>query len=323
MNLSDELSCNENIIFRGKLCPISEIIETNSSFLVFLDKNVLKILKEVYGLTAAERRRSLIEEFKINFELSPSVYLGVFPVSMCQTLYGGQSWADDYALLMKKLKNEHLVLELLKNNGFNEEKVTLIATKLADFHLSKLTGNLCRGDRMLIRKFGSCKSIQNVWLSDLLFLEEREQLLAKETTVAFHKIRGYIIDFLRNKHRLLFSRKSNGFVLPVHGDLRADNVFIEGDSVHFIDRSLRKNMRVADILKDITFFTLDLDFFHKQAEKEIFLSVYKKKTKYFVPQELFVFYVCNAAIAACVVNLKREQTWNIPFFLEIANRYLN
>ncbi|MCG2690089.1 hypothetical protein L6252_02300 [Candidatus Parcubacteria bacterium] len=276
MDELDKLNFTEGIVFQGKLCAVSEIIEKNSSFLVFLNGNVLKILKSVYGATIAERKRALLEEFRINFELSPSIYLGVHPVLARQASRDGKDWVDDYALLMRKLSKKDLVLELLRKDLFNQEQATLLADKLAEFHLQKRAGNFLRGDKTLIKKFGSLQSRQKIWFSDLLFLAENKRFLSVKTIVAFNRVKRFILDFLSNERFLLLTRKREGFVLPLHGEM-----------------------------KDLAFFVLDLDFFQKQAEKEIFLSVYQKHFGFLGPQKLFDFYLCNSVIAACVANFKR------------------
>ena len=308
-----------------------EFTETNSSVIVFVGSKAFKILKEgeYYGSDMKARRASLKEEMRINVEITPDFYLGIVPIiardDQIQIVMASSSSqnAIEYALCMKRLKQESLVYNMLLNGTYSHECSVAITTKIAEFHSAKLSGNLSHDDRTLMQKFCSFESLKRVIEKNCETFERCKAIFVPTaiTEIQFRKIKEHILNFLRKNEGLLTERINSGYVVPIHGDLHSKNIFVENGSTYFIDRSLRENLRVSDIVKDPAFLGVDLEAFGFQKEKERLFTEYLNKVRDPYFRKLLPFYMCHLAVVNAIVNLSHGYHNQIQRYLNLAYHY--
>lgn len=305
--------------------------ETNSSVIVFVGEKAFKILKEgeYYGSDMKARHASLKEEMRINAEITPDFYLGIVPIiardDQIQIMMASNPSQNviEYALCMKRLKQESLVYNMLLNGTYSHECSVAITTKIAEFHNAKLSGNLSHDDRTLMQKFCSLESLKRVIEKNCETFERCKAIFVPMaiTEIQFRKIKEHILHFLRKNKDLLTERINSGYVVPIHGDLHSKNIFVENDSTYLIDRSLRENLRVSDIVKDPAFLGMDLEAFGFQKEKERLFTEYLSKVRDPYFRKLLPFYMCHLAVVNAIVNLSHGHHNQIQRYLNLAYHY--
>jgi len=311
-----------------------EFVETNSAIIVFAGGKAFKILKKgregIDCSTVFARRNLLAEELESNSEMNTDLYFGISSVSICdgQIIIGGSDSVSvqtvvDYALCMKRLEQRFLVYNMLLNGSYRDEITILIAKTLAVFHRRKLSGEIGSNDHNLIRKFSTVESLIDIVERDFQMFERLRDIFipAVTTEQKYQEIKRYIVGFLKSRRALFLERIRLGRVLPIHGDFHSRNIFVENNVVYMIDRSLRRNMRVSDILKDVAYFAVDLEIFGCQKSKEMFLDAYRSA----IPDEYFMqllpFYMCRRAFVAGLVNHLEEDAERLKSYFDLAYNY--
>lgn len=323
----------KGVVINGNLFANPDFIETNSAIIILIGDMALKILKKgrkaLDCSTASARRNLLIEEMESTSEINADLYFGISPIFILdrQIIIGENDSpnvkAVDYALRMKRLEQKSLVRNILLNGLYSDEFSILIAKTIASFHRRKLSGEVTEDDRNSIRKFGTIESLMDIVERDFRMFEELSDsfIPALITEQKYQEIKKYIMGFLMNRRALLIKRIKLGYVLPVLGDFHSRNIFIENGTVYVIDRSLRKNMRVSDVVKDVAYFAVDLEVFGPSGSEKIFLDVYHSmiKDEYFA--QLLPFYMCRGAFVAGRVNLFKEDAERLRAYFDFAYNY--
>ncbi len=323
------------VIVNGETFIKPDFIETNSALIVFVGDKAFKILKEDRpGLdcsTILTRCFLLEEEFESNSEISNDLYLSINPISLFQ----GQvvihktgkkhvpTTLMEYALCMKKLRQDSLVYRMLLNKTYSCRYSILIARKIASFHKAKLLEDSTENDQRLIAEFGTIKALENIVEKDFQMFEKLKiDFIPTITTKRkYQKIKRYILDFLKRKRNLMIERTILNYILPIHGDFHAQNIFVEEGVVHVIDRSLRRNMRVSDIVKDLAYLGVDLEMFGFEKEKYIFFKEYHFVIEDPFFEELLPFYMCRRAFVAGMVNLHEKNIEDLKAYFDLAYKY--
>ncbi|MFW5761990.1 MAG: hypothetical protein ACOCXH_13530, partial [Cyclobacteriaceae bacterium] len=74
-----------------------------------------------------------------------------------------------------------------------------------------------------------------------------------------------------NAHRSFINERiSSGYRRDCHGDLNAHNIFMYNDPVIFDCIEFNDEFRYIDILNDIAFLCVDLDYFDYDSYSELF-----------------------------------------------------
>jgi hypothetical protein len=314
----------------GCLYANPEFVETNSSVIIFITGKAFKILKEngrgIDCSTALSRVALLQEELRINSEISPDLYLGVMPI-FCQQariFIGGEgSEPIEYALCMKRIGDGSLVYRLLSGGVYYPNHSVLIARKLAAFHASKLSGKLNEEDRRLVEEFGSVESFGKVVQKDFEMFATLKQDIIPEaiTEEMYQEIKRYITGFMLAEHHLFEERRKKGFIVPIHGDFHSRNIFVEHGVVYAVDRSLKRQMRVGDIVKDLAYFAVDLEATGHGWQKKVFFDEYHRFVEDAYFDRLLPFLMCRQTFVAGLVSFSAGNIEYSRKCFEIAHSY--
>ena len=127
--------------------PHTEIIDTHVSK-VFLNRNqVFKLKKPVdYGFldfsSLAQRRDACVKEVELNRRTTDGIYIGVVSVIFSQGTYKLSNLNDpsavEYLVHMKRLPQESMLDERLKNGTFSDSMADDLGAQIANFHLLSL-----------------------------------------------------------------------------------------------------------------------------------------------------------------------------------------
>lgn len=267
-----------------------EYFETHISQVFVGDKYVYKIKKPVdfgfLNFTTLKRRQYYVNrEVELNRRLAKDLYIGVKKI-----YFDGKDFSFtrekgfkvyEYAVYMKRINEEKILYNLISRGELVLDRIKDLALLLYNFHK---TAPLYRG-----KEYGSLKSV--TFNTEENFHQVEPFIGKTIDQESFHIIADYTRRFLKEKRELFHQRGEKGFVREVHGDLHSQHICLEDDIVIFDCIEFNNRFRISDILEDIGFLLMDLDFkgrydlsseleksyfqLYREAYEEALLSFYK------------------------------------------------
>lgn len=271
----------------------ASLSQTHVSYLVFTADFVYKIKKPVnFGFldfTTLEARCFYCEEeVRLNRRLAPRVYIGVEAITRGAKGFrlGGDGEAVEYAVKMKRLDEKWSLRHMLEAGTVTEELIGKLAARIAEFHKRAETNGR-------ISIFGSLDVLRKNTLENF---SQTERFIGKEISERlFHEIRNYTGSFLEANEGLFLRRVEEGFIRDCHGDIHSEHVFADG-GIEIIDCiEFNERFRFSDVVADIAFLSMDLDFCNRKDLSAILDSRYFAVTGDKEGRELLNFYKCYRA----------------------------
>jgi uncharacterized protein len=239
-------------------CENSSLIETHISWIVLTDRYAYKIKRPVkysfVDFSTPELRKHYCQlEVELNRRLAPDMYLGVVPVTADGILEDNGTKKEkiiDHAVKMKRMDNSRRMDKLLKQGKVSMEDIEKIAKTLVRFHKNT-------------------QIVKNAF-NTLDFHEKYKDILSVEDYISEHfgteylkKVRdtvdkSYI--YLNLNRNLMNHRIITNHQRDCHGDLNSTNIFLYDEPVIFDCIDFNKDYRVIDLLNEIAFLSVDLDF---------------------------------------------------------------
>jgi aminoglycoside phosphotransferase family enzyme/predicted kinase len=233
-------------------------IETHISHVFVCDTFVYKIKKPVnfsfLNFSSLRKRQYFCnKEVILNTRLAKDIYLNVVPIYGAD---GHYSFIEDknrpveYAVRMKKIPMDCLLFNLIAEGRPLYGELEEVGRTLALFH-----GNIepYRG-----KKFGGIETI-------LATTEENFEQIKPFCGVTldqkvYETIMSYTRNFFEQNKSLFGIRKGHGFIRDGHGDLHCQHICLEHPPVIFDCIEFNDSFRVIDILQDIAFLFMDLEY---------------------------------------------------------------
>ncbi len=267
--------------------------QTHASYLLFTPDFVYKIKKPVdFGFldfTTLEKRLHFCEEeVRLNRRLAPDVYLGVEKITRKDGGYaaGGSGEAVEYAVRMKRLPSASILEEMLKRDAVTRGMIKDVARRVASFHREAQTDEHISG-------FGSVDIIKKNTNEN--FAQTAGFVGSAVSERLFTKIRDYTGDFIRANGALFGNRMNEGFIRDCHGDLHCEHVSIT-DGIDIFDCiEFNERFRFSDVVADIAFLSMDLDFHNRNDLTRVLDSEYFSATRDTDGRKLMDFYKCYRA----------------------------
>ncbi len=308
------------------ICNEPVLIETHISWIVLTDNFAFKIKRPVkfsfLDFSSPEKRKFYChQEIKLNRRTAPEMYLNV--VSVTKQMAGMAKAKEDkevidYAVQMKRMDNNFEMDKMLANDEVTEKHIDKLAEKVARFH---------KKVRMLKNAFATLKFQER--FADIqklsTFLSEKS---GAEWETRINESVQKSFNYLNSIRNLSNQRIITGFHKNCHGDLNASNIFLYDDPVIFDCIEFNSDFRRIDILNDIAFLCVDLDFFGKHDFSDRF---YNKYHEYYGVEEdpesrrLFTYYKSyRASIRAKVtlLDIKENPGNEDEKKLEDAKKYI-
>jgi len=269
-----------------------ELIQTHISAVFLTRRFVYKVKKAVnFGFldfTTLEKRQYFCKkELKLNRRLCGDMYLEVVPINIADIVkIKGEGETVEYAVKMKRMPQEKIMAKLLEENKVDDKLIDRIAKIIAEFHLKAATSSR-------ISEFGSLATIETNWKENF---EQTDEFIGKTISADNYKlIRDKVEDFMKKNTTLFKKRMSEKRVRDCHGDIHSGNIFVTDEIYIFDAIEFNERFRYSDIVADVAFLALDLDF-----KKRIDLSNFfvKKYVEYSGDRELMkllLFYKCYRA----------------------------
>ncbi len=305
-------------------CENSAFSETHISWVVLADNYAFKIKRPVkYSFldfsTLEKRKFYCHQEVKLNKRLEPDMYLGVIPLT--KSLLAGESSGNDaiidYAVKMKRMDNDKEMHKLLADNKVTKKQLEKLAQKIAQFH---------KNTQVIKSAFNTSGMIDD--FSDIMNAVKNDsgyQTLSQEYKDIIIKCIEKSKKYLNDNRSFFNERVISGFQRDCHGDLKATNIFLYDDPVIFDCIEFNEELRHIDILNDIAFLCVDLDFHGSKSMSSYFVNKYIEAFKLEeIPKPLFNYYKSYRANIRAKVNLLRlKEHPDDKQTIEDAKKYIN
>jgi aminoglycoside phosphotransferase family enzyme len=243
------------------------VIETNISWIFLTGKYAYKMKKsikfgDVLDFTSLEKRHETIKaELVLNKRMAPDLYLSVEMVDS-QGKIGLTSDPVEYLVKMVQLPQSSLLLSILKDKSSIDDNILKkIAAEISIFHKQNI----------VYPEFSIYDSIFEKW---------DENFRTTKTYLGFpfdESLEERVYKFLEANKDIFDKRKEEGKIVDGHGDLIVGNIFYNQNKVIIFDCiEFNKMLRIQDILEEVAFLSMDLDFHKQVRSSEFFIQQYMK-----------------------------------------------
>jgi len=251
----------------------AELVQTHTSWVLLLKDTVYKIKKPVnFGFldysTLEKRKVNCEKEVLLNKRLCSSIYLGVVPVSEKngRLVLEEDSNVVDFAVKMRRIPKDSILLNKLSE--ISNVQMREIAKVIAEFHLSAE-----RAD-----EFGSIEIMK--FNTDENFKQTEKYVGITIPQQVYEFIRDKTDLFYKKYEEIFEKRIKEGRIRDGHGDIRLEHIAFlkEGicifDCIEFNDR-----FRCTDVINDMCFLSMELDFYGKEKLSRAYEQEYYKITE--------------------------------------------
>lgn len=287
---------------------LAELIETHISWVILTDDYAYKIKKPVrYAFldfsTLEQRRYYCNRELVLNARLTSHMYLDVLPVT--QTATGpviGKASGEviDYALLMRRMDESRQMNHLLARRLLTREHLRRIAGQLADFH-----------HRAAIEPGSERPDLMEERFADLLSVKDLiAERLGKQEAKKLREIVYLAGRFVKKHAPRIQVRNQEGWVVDGHGDLHSKNILLLDKPVIFDCIEFNDAFRQLDVLNEVGFFCMDLDYYGYRRAAACFLRDYLNRFECMTDPadwRLFLFFKAYRANVRLKVNALRAM----------------
>lgn len=255
------------------LGPETELIHTHLSWVLLTPEHAYKIKKPMHfsfvDFSTLERRKYFCErEVSLNNRLSSGIYLGVCALyeseQSIQLEENGTSPVG-YAVQMRRLPKAMQMDVLLKQGAVMPKDLQKLAQAIATFHQGATINYQEPNLPQLQEDFADLASVKPFISRE--FSPVSSQLIDDSIRLSKQFIKIFAPDFTERKER---AQTVDG-----HGDLHSGNIFLlkEGpipfDCIEFND-----HLRQVDVLNEVAFLVMDLEYHNQKALGEAFLNAY-------------------------------------------------
>ncbi|MFC1664518.1 AAA family ATPase [Pseudomonadota bacterium] len=284
-----------------------EIIETHISYVLLTGKFVYKIKKPVdlgfVNFTTLQKRKFFCqEEIRLNKRTAPNLYLNTVAIggTAHAPILGDRTKAIEYAVKMRQFPQSQQLDRLLHRQELPINYVENLATDVANFHQSISVAGPTSS-------FSDLDKIQQRTLQNFQQLEAcRKQLdsLGKSLDALEHWTKQKF-----SKLTPLVKKRKSDKIRECHGDMHLANLaLIDNRIVPFDCLEFNPDLRWIDVISDISFLTMDLEYHNKYPLSNYFINRYLQVTGDYSGLGLLLFYkVYRALVRAKVACIRLNQ----------------
>jgi hypothetical protein len=259
------------------------LVQTHASFVIIAPPFVYKVKKPVnfgfLNFSTLEKRRHFCErEVALNRRLSPSIYLGVVPISTRhgRFVFGEGDRVVEYAVQMRKLSDRHFLDQLVERDEVVPGDLNRLAIVLKHFyeaqHPTEDIEAWGRIDRLRIstdenfrqtKEFVGPAAVFSLTPASGAGVKVRSDAGSSATISrpSFNTIRFYTNQYYARRKRLFASRIKDRRIRDCHGDLHLEHIHVTPRALHIYDCiEFNDRFRYVDVASDAAFLAMDLDY---------------------------------------------------------------
>lgn len=284
-----------------------ELEETHISWVLLGPQWAYKIKKplqfDFLDFSTLEQRQYYCQrEIELNNRLSEGIYQQVLPVRHHEGNFhlGEQGVIVDYAVQMKRMDSAKRMDLQLEAGQVGEKDLYQLATQLSDFHQRAAPIRQPISVEQQFADFADLRSARSVL----------EELHGKAAGQRLEESVQQAKRFLPQHAERMKARQAAGFVVDGHGDLHSRNIFLLDPPVIFDCIEFNDKLRHIDILDELAFLSMDLQYHGQPQLETALLQAYRQRHEVFhTPEDwqLFCYYKWYRANVRLKVNLLRAE----------------
>lgn len=287
---------------------VVELRETHISWIILTENYAFKIKKPVkfsfLDFSTLKKRKYYCEqEVSLNQRLAKDTYLGVVPIRLNHDIPfidGVKGKIIGYAVKMKRLDNEREMDVLLQAGKVNKNHLFQLADQLATFHAFTDEVEETPNIEKMQEDFADIAKVE-----DLIRQEIGESAAKKiETSIVFSH------QFLKAHAKDIRERHIMGLNIDGHGDLHSGNIFLLDRPIIFDCIEFNPHYRQMDVLSELAFLCMDLDFYGQAGLASYFMKRYNINYPVIITEadhRLFLYYKLYRANIRMKVNALRAM----------------
>jgi aminoglycoside phosphotransferase family enzyme/predicted kinase len=290
-----------------------QIHQTHISVVFLAGQYAYKIKKPVsLGFldfrTLEARRHYCTEEVRLNRRLAPAVYLGIVPVTQCDSglRFGGEGDVVEWAVQMQRLPAEATMLAHLRRGELEPAQVQRLAQRLAAFHAAAQTNPHIASFARFENIAGNVRDVLAVSPADV------DHLVCRTVR---ERLRVRMEETLQQQRSRIESRAVRGIPRDAHGDLRLEHVYLIADrpppdDLVIVDCiEFNEQFRCIDPVADMAFLVMDLIFEGRRDLARTFAEAYLQAAGDDEGRKLLPLYTAyRSAVRAKVGGIKSAET---------------
>jgi hypothetical protein len=250
-----------------------ELIQTHVSYVLLTGDYVYKVKKPVnFGFldfsTLEKRHHFCQEELRLNQRGAAELYLEVIPLTHTagQFHLEGEGEAVEYCVKMRQFPQSALLTEVYERGELTEELLERLAEVLAQFHQNAAINDY-------IRSFGEVNQIRQA--IDENYEQTEKYIGGPQTQEQFDQTRAYTNRLFAEQEALFNRRIEQDMIRECHGDVHLRNIALWQNKVLLFDCiEFNEPFRFVDVMFDIAYIIMDLDFRERQDLSNLFLNAY-------------------------------------------------
>ncbi len=290
--------------------PVQEpiqLLQTHISYVVLTGDYAYKVKKPAnFGFldfsTLAQRHHFCNEELRLNQRLSPNLYIAVLAIGQdgtgtYQLLTAADAQAQnsvEYTLQMRQFPQETLFSQLFAADQLTSELMQALGKQVADFHAQAATDPE-------IQAYGSVAAVQQVDVNNYALSEGF--MGQSQTQTQFDQTRQFTSQFFADHADWFAQRQTEGKVRECHGDLHLNNICMYQGQIQVFDCiEFNREFRNIDVIYDVAFMVMDLEFQGRVDLANLFLNTYLEQTGDYWGAALLPLYLSMRAYIRGNVN---------------------
>jgi len=271
--------------------------ETHISLVFLTDQHAYKIKKPVdlgfvdYS-TLDKRHEFCQQEVALNRRLSTNVYLDVVALHHDGSHYHFTDTGAvmEYAVKMRRLPASSSLDEHLARGAVSDALIVALAHQLATFHATHPAPVLSSADGAL---YGSHGRVRADWQENF---DQTANLISVLSRDMYTRIHQAVTTFLSQRASWFEQRVTEGRIRDCHGDLRAEHIYVDNESLQIIDCiEFNPQFRYIDVVSEIAFLAMDLERLGFAAHADAFVRAYVEASGDMTLYRLLDFYRCYRA----------------------------
>jgi uncharacterized protein len=282
------------------------VFETHISWVLVAGKFAYKFKKAVHfdflDFSTLEARRFYCdEELRLNRRLAPDLYLGVTCItgSAANPSIDRSGAPIEYAVRMRAFPQQALWNHRIDTHSIAITEIVALAAMIARFH--QTTASAAPDSAWGAPAMLKATADETLATIAALLCGEKEQAQVREIT-------AWVTAQQRKLRDTFARRKSDGMIRECHGDLHSANILtIDGQVQVFDCIEFNDSLRWIDVMNDIAFVCMDLEFQQRPELAARFLNQYLQHTGDYDGLVVLRYYEVQRALVRCKVTLLRAR----------------
>lgn len=264
-----------------------ETVETHMSWVFLTERHAYKLKKPVHYefldfRTLAARRKSCLEELRLNRALAGDVYLGVVALTVDargEVRLQGEGEAVEWLVRMRRLPAERMLDAVVRRAALRSDEVYQVAVLLAAFYRHSAPVRLS-GEQYRQRCLRLVRDNFDALLEPAYGLPRERIAALHETLLA---LPGRVPEWF--ERRALEQRIVEG-----HGDLRPEHVCLLSPPVIFDRLEFNREFRIVDAADELASLSVECERLGDATMEPALFRVYEEVIGDRPPPALVAFY---------------------------------